>query len=109
MDPRIKFMGELFYERLEYDDSVATMWKEIETSINQLYDYYETQSKKKQSTSPSQTSFRNRNLLFSGLLSASKKSRTSGILNELHYYIQRVATLEIDPDSGFNNFDILAW
>ena len=39
----------------------------------------------------------------------SKKSRTSNSLNELHYYIQRVVTPEIDQDSGFENFDILAW
>ena len=50
-----------------------------------------------------------RSPLFSGLLSTSKKSRTSDFLNELHYYIQRITTLEIDPNSGFDNFDILAW
>ena len=29
-------------------------------------------------------------------------------LNELYYYI-RVVTLEIDQESGFENFDIFAW
>ena len=47
--------------------------------------------------------------LLSGLLSASKRSRSSESLNEFYYYSTRVITPEIDANSGFENFDILTW
>ena len=89
---------------MEHDDNIVLMWADIDTFINQLYDYYETTYENKQSSSSS----KNRRSSFSCLLSASKRSRTSYTLNKLHYYIQRVATPEIDPHSGFDSFDILA-
>ena len=85
------------------------MWADIDSSINKLYDFYETTYENKQSSSSQISSASSsRNSLFSGFLSASTKSRTSDSLNELYYYIQRAVTPEIDQDSGFEHFDILA-
>ena len=74
MDPKIKFHGckfllKNFYERMEYDDSLALMWADIDFSINKLYNFYETTYRNKQFSSSSQTSsaFTNKSLLFSGL------------------------------------------
>ena len=83
---------------MKYDDNSTLMWVDIDASIHQLYDYYESTYENKQSFSSSQTSSSSKN----------KRYKTSDTINELHYYIQRVATPEIDPDSGFDNFDILA-
>ena len=74
MDPRLKFLGtkfliESFYERMNYDDSPAIVWAEVEAAIYHLYDYYETQFGNKQSSRQSQTtsSSRPKSSLLSGL------------------------------------------
>ena len=46
MNPKIKFNGCKFllqniYEKIEYDSS-ALMWADADSSINKLYDFYET-------------------------------------------------------------------
>jgi len=82
MDPRIKFnrckfLLEIFFEKMNYEDSSALMWAEIDSSINKLHDFYETTYENKQSSSTqSSSTSSNRSSLFSGLLSASKKSKT---------------------------------
>ena len=53
IDLRIKFNGckflfEFFYERMDYEDSPALMWPDIDSSINKLYDFYETTYENKQ-------------------------------------------------------------
>ena len=95
---------------MDYEDSSALMWADIDSSINKLYDFYETTYENKQSSSTqSSSTSSSRSSLFFGLLSTFKKSRTSGSLNEFHYYIQCVVTPEIYQDLGFENFGILAW
>jgi hypothetical protein len=115
MDPRLKFLGtkyliECFYERMNYNDSPVMVWSDVEAAIYALYDYYETQFGNKQSSRQTQTtSSRPKSSLLSGLALASKKTKTSHTLNELHYYIDRAAAPDIDTDQGFESFDILSW
>ena len=53
MDPRIKFEGhkyllEKFYEKMNYPDC-SLVWKDIEHSINNIHDFYDSQFENKQS------------------------------------------------------------
>lgn len=99
-----KYLVNMFHEKTGYDGSPHLVNGEIETSMNHLQNYYEAQFRNKQST----TSSMPKSLLFSGLLSATKKIKFSHTLNELHYYIECGATPELKAN-GFENFDILSW
>ena len=63
-----------------------------------MYDFYDSQFGNKQSSQPDSSS-KPKSFLLSGLLSASKRSRSSDSLNEVHYYSTRVITPEIDAYS----------
>ena len=82
-------------------------WNDIELSINNMYDFYDSQFENKQSSPPASSCRPKSSLLF-GLLFASKRSRSSDSLNELHYYSTRAITPEIDVNLGFENFNIFA-
>ena len=109
MDPRIKMRGckfllKQFYKRMNYADNHCEKWKEIEASLEKLYEHYESQYGNKQAT-PSQPSQRSRTTLWDNVISESKKARTDTSLNELHYYNRAPV-----PDMNTNEFfDILGW
>ena len=87
---------------MNYHDCFLT-WNDIEHFINNKYDSHFGNKQLSQLASSS----RPKSSLLSSLLSASKRSRSS--LNELHYYSTCVITPEIDADSRFEHFNILAW
>ena len=72
MDPRIKFEGckyllENFYEKMNYPYCFLA-WNDIELSINNMYDFYDSQFENKQSSQPTSSS-RPKSFLLSCLLS----------------------------------------
>ena len=110
MDPRIKMNGckyllEQFYTRMNYGESCLEKWVEIESSLDKLFEHYESLYGNKRSTTP-QTSQRSRTTLWKNVIFATKKARTDTSLNKLRYYINRSPVPEVGPDEFF---DILGW
>ena len=66
---------------MSYPD-YTLVWKDIEYSINNMYDFYDSPFRNKQSSQHA-SSFRPKSSLLSDLLSASKRSRSSDSLDEI--------------------------